>query len=200
VTRSISSSTLTFSRELAIVHTARPAPSTVSKTASATARRAHARLQADGRLGDDAERALGADEEREQVVPRPALERAAPKAHDLARAQHDLDAEHALARDPLAHAAQPPGVRREVPADRADLEARGIGRKGEAVGLGGALERAVQHARLHHRDAVARADLEDLVHLHEREHQAAICRDRAARDSAARAARDHGDAVLRRDA
>ena len=81
------------------------------------------RSQPQGRLGDHAERALGADEEALEVVAGHVLHRATAEAHGPPVGQHHLEAEDVVGGDAVLHAAQPAGVGGQVPADRADLEA-----------------------------------------------------------------------------
>ena len=57
-----------------------------------------ARPKPDGDLGDDPERALGADHEPDQVVPRDALGGPLTEPDDLAGGRDDLEREHVVAR------------------------------------------------------------------------------------------------------
>ena len=83
-------------------------------------------------LGRDAERALGADEDAEQIVAR-RVERLAAELDQLAVGQHDLEAEHVVDGEAVLEAVRAAGVLGDVAADRADLLARRIGRVVEAV-------------------------------------------------------------------
>ena len=103
--------------------TASPAAGTLSKKARSVSLGAGCGQQAQGRLGDDPERALGADEEVRQVVAHDVLGVPAAGADDLAVGEHDLEAQDVVARDAVLHAAQAAGVLGEVAADRAGLEA-----------------------------------------------------------------------------
>ena len=105
------------------------------------------RAQAQRGLGDDAERALRADEQPLEVVAGHVLDRAAAEAQRPAVGQHHLDAEHVVGGHAVLHAAQPAGVGGQVPADRADLERRRVGRVPEPVLAGGRLHLGVEQAR-----------------------------------------------------
>ena len=77
---------------------------------------------------DDAERALGADDERGEVEPGDALDGAVPEPQQAAVGEHEVDAEHGVAHDAVLRAQQAAGAGRDVAADRGDGAARGIGR------------------------------------------------------------------------
>ena len=79
------------------------------------------------RLGDDGQRAFGADEHAEQIEAG-RVERGAADLHQLAVRQHRLDAEHVVHGEAVLQAVRAAGVLGDVAADRADLLARRIGR------------------------------------------------------------------------
>ena len=81
------------------------------------------RAQRQRRLGDDAERALRADEQPGQVVAGDALDRAPSGAQHPPVGEHDLQAQHVVGGDAVLDAAQAAGVGGEVAADRAPVVA-----------------------------------------------------------------------------
>src|SRR5690606_40371145 len=135
-----------------------------------------------GRLGpqgedgadDDAQGALGADEEAGQVVAGDALGGAAAGGHPAAVGEDDVEAEHVLGGDAVLHAAQPAGGGADVAADGAGLPAGGVRRVGEAVFADGAGEGGVDDAGIDDGDPVDGADPQDAVHPGQREHEAAV--------------------------
>ncbi len=80
---------------------------------------ARLREQAQGRGGDDAERALAADEQVAQVVAGVVLAKAVQAAPELALRGHDLQPQAQLARVAEAQHLRAAGVGREIAADRA---------------------------------------------------------------------------------
>ena len=114
------------------------------------------RAQRERRLGDDAERALRADEQPGQVVAGHALDGAPPGAQHPPVGEHDLQAHHVVGGDAVLHAAQAAGVGGEVAADRAPVVAGGV-RRIEQPGAGdGVAQRLVHHARLDDGEPVGR--------------------------------------------
>ena len=77
------------------------------------------RVQSEDRGGNDAERALGADEKLLHVVSRIVLAQAAQSVPDPAVGEHDFDAENELARIAEAQHRGASGIGRQVAADRA---------------------------------------------------------------------------------
>ena len=152
-------------------------------------------LELDGHLGGDGQGPLGADEQLGQVVAARALDELAPGAQDGAVGQHHLEAEHVMARHPVAHGPHAAGVGRHVPAQRAALLARR--HRVDQTQRG---ELAVQllqcHPRLHHGDLVLGVDLHDPLHAVEGEQDAVGHRHRGAREPGPAAPGDHRDAVL----
>ncbi len=84
-------------------------------------------------LGDDAERALRADEEAGEVVAGHPLGGAVAGAHDLPAGEHDLQRLDPVGGHAVLHAAQAARVGRDVAPDRARLPRRGVGPVEEAL-------------------------------------------------------------------
>ena len=178
--------------------TASPASSVVSKSGE---QRAHACATRRTRTRDshgDPERSLRADEHAEQVR---ALV-VARERDELAVGQDDVGGKHVVDREAVLQAVRAARVLGDVAADRADLLARRIGRVVEAVGG----DRLRDSSRFvtpgSTTDArVLEVDLEHAVQPRQRDHDAVGNRQRAARETGARAARDkrHAVAVAERD-
>jgi len=117
------------------------------------------------------------------------------RAHDGAVGQDDLEAEHVVAGHAVLQAARAAGIGGDVAADRRLLERGRVGRVIPAHGAGRVAHVAGDGPRLDHRHAVAGVDLDDPVHVRQREHDAAMHRHAAAHVPDARPARDHGDVV-----
>ena len=129
----------------------------------------HERLDRLGRRHDaqqdlrhDAERPLGANEGRREVIPRPVELRAADR-HELAVGQDHLESAHVVCREAVLEAVRTAGVLRHVAADRADDLARRVGRV-EEVGRHGLRDGDVRHARLNEDTGVVEVHLEHPVH------------------------------------
>jgi hypothetical protein len=165
-----------------------------------SARETRLRQQLQRDLGDRPQRPFGAGEEPAQVVAGDVLHRAAAGADRRPVRQHDLEREDVVAGDAVLQAARAPGVLRDVPADRALLETRRIGRVEEPALLDLGLQPRVDHAGLDDRDAVDLVDLEDPVHPRDAEDDAARQRDGAAGEPAPHRARRDRDAARGRDA
>src|SRR5947207_3293356 len=114
----------------------------------------------------------------------------AAEPHDHAVRHHDFEAEDVVRGDAVLQRVRPAGVVRDVAADRARLLARGIGRV--VVALRADLPREVQvhEAGLDDGDLVVLVDLEDAIHPHERDDDAALGGEAPAGEPGARAARD----------
>ena len=152
-------------------------------------RRLGRRRQANQRLGDDAEHALGADHGAGEVVA--GVSRRAPAGpDDAAVGQDDLQTENVIRGDAVLEAMRAAGVLGDVAADGAGFLAGWIGREEEAMAerLFGQLE--VDHARLDQRGAVFAVDLEDAVHSRQADDDPALLRDRPAGETGAGAAGD----------
>ncbi len=151
-------------------------------------RRARHQLQQD--LGDDAERALGSDEQILHRVAGDVLHARAAEPRDPAVGQHDFERHHVVARDAVLQPAQPAGVLRDVAADGADAHRPGIGRIEQPVPRRRLVDRDRRDAWLRAQREVARIDVEDRVHLREAQHHAPVARHAAAAQPRARPARD----------
>ena len=149
---------------------------------------------AHGDLGDDAEQALGAGHQAEQIVAL-GIEMLAAEAHDLAVDQHDLEAEHVVGGEAVFQAMHAAGILGDVAADGAGDLARRIGRVVEALALHRLGDGEVGDAGLRHHAAIGVVDLEDAVELAEAEQDAVGERQRAARQRGAGAARHDLDAL-----
>ena len=113
----------------------------------------------------------------------------------LAAGEHDLHAQHVVARHAVANGAHAAGVGHRVAAHGRGLLAR-IRRVEQARALQRLGEFHEQNARLDRRGHVAGVHLKDLFHLFSREHHAAVDRHAAAAKARARAARGDGDVML----
>ncbi len=111
------------------------------------------RREAHGDLGDDAERALGADDGAEQVGSvRHAGRRA--ESHHLAVGKHELHGEHVVGRGAVLQRVRSAGVLTDVAADRARELAGRVGRVEEPVRLDHLRKRRVDDAGLHDGNAI----------------------------------------------
>ena len=182
--RSMSSSADGLTRPMTST-TARPAATTSANVAATVAAGAGQRTQPQRGLGDDAERALRADEEALEVVAGDVLDRGAAEAHGAAVGEDGLEAEDVVAGDAVLHAAQAAGVGGQVAADGADLERRRVRRVPEAVLPGRRLHLGVEQTGLHRRGHRVRID-PDLAHPLGRQRDAPVHRRRSARQPRAR--------------
>ena len=157
------------------------------------------RDEAQDRPGDDAQGALGADEELEQRQAGDVLDPLAPERDQRAVGEDDVEPEDVVGRHPVLHAAQAAGVRRDVAADGADLVRARVRRVPEAVLGRGPLDLDVEGSRLDDGDPGGDVDL-DRAHPLGRQDDAAVDGERPARQPGAGAARDHRDAVPARPA
>ena len=148
-----------------------------------------------GHLGDDAERALGADHQVQQAVAGAGLADGLAELDDAAVREHDREREDIVARDAVLHRAHAAGVRGDVAADRRRLLA-GIGRIHQAVREGVRREILQQDAGLDAHDEIVHVIVQDLVHSARAEHDAARERHAAADETRARAAAGDGDPVF----
>ncbi len=153
------------------------------------------RPQPERDLGDDAERALGADDQPGEVVAGDALGRLSAQPYQLAGAGDQFQAEHVIARHAVLDAADPAGVRGDVAADRRPRRAGRIRRVPEAVRGDRRPQVVVDDAGLDDGEPLGRVDAQDLVHPVEREHDTAVDGIRAARQPGARPAGDNRHAV-----
>ena len=134
-------------------------------------------------LGDDAERALAADEEPRQVVAGRRLARAPAGGDHAAVGGDDGQPDHVLAHRAVADRVGAGGARGRHPADRR-VRAR-VDREEEAGALQVGVELLARHARLHAAVEVLGVHLEHAVHPRGVERHAAV---------------DRGDVALERGA
>ncbi len=145
-------------------------------------------VQAQLDLGDDAERALGADVEPGEVVAGARFARAAAGADDPAVGRDDGEPEHVLAHRAVANGVGARRARRGHAADR--RVGAGIDREEQARALELGVELLAQHARLHAAVEVLGVDLEHAVHLRQVDAHAAVERGDVALERRADAERD----------
>jgi hypothetical protein len=157
------------------------------------------REQSQRRLRADAQQALGADEQAQQIEARLVLVRPASATHDVAVGQHNFQPQDVMARDAVFQAAWPPGVGGDVAAQTAILQAGGVGRIEQPARPRLRLEFAGQHARLDHRHEIALVDFQNAVHARHRQRDAPAHGHASADVPVTRAARRHGDLPLARE-
>ena len=107
------------------------------------------RVQAHRDLGDDAERALRADEEAREVVARGGFFRAARGLDDAPVGEHHFQRQHVLAHRAVAHRVGARGARRRHAAER--RVGAGIDREEQARVLDVLVQLLARDAGLHHR-------------------------------------------------
>ena len=151
-------------------------------------------VQADLQLGDHGERALGADEQRGQVVSRRGLGRAAAGADHAPVGQHRLEGEDVGAHLPVADRGRPGGVRRRHPTE--GRVRAGVDGEEEAVLAGRAREGAAGDSGLHGRGQIGGRELEDPVEPREVEADPGVRGDHVALQARAGAERCHRNAAL----
>ena len=157
-------------------------------------RRGRPRKQLEDRGGDDAERALGADEQLLQVVAGVVLAQAAQPVPYAPVGQHHLQPEHQLARVAVAQHVHAARVGRKVAADLAAALGRQRKRKQPIVPGSHALDLRQHAARFRGERIVERIDCADAVHPRQRNH------DLGPRAGRHRAAAQAGISTLRNDA
>ena len=149
---------------------------------------------ADGDFGDDAEHALRADDEAEQIIA-VGIEMRAAEPDDLAGHQHHFDAEHIIGGEAIFEAMHAAGIFGDIAADRAGDLRGGVGGVIKAPMLDRAGDRRIGDAGLDDGDAVVEIDLLDAVELHHRNKDAVLKRQGAAGQRGAGAARHDLDVV-----
>ena len=140
-------------------------------------------------LGDDAERALGADEQAREVVAGARLARAAAGADEAPVGRDDGEPEHVLAHRAVAHGVGARRARRGHAADRR-VGAR-VDREEQAGALQLGVELLAGDAGLHAAVEVVDVDLEHAVHPRQVDADAAVERRDVAFERRADAERDH---------
>ena len=165
--------------------------------------RGHAARQGDelqGRLDDDRQRPFAADEKLGEVIAGHPLPAAVPALDQLAGGQDGVHSEDIVARHAVLERARAARVVREVAADGAHRLRVRIGGIEEALRLDRLLQLLEDHSGLDHRNHVGARDLEDAVHLLQREDDAAPLRQGPAALPRAGAARNDRDALLASEA
>ena len=152
------------------------------------------------RADDDAERPLGADDERREVEAGHALHGAMPEAEQAPVGEHQVDAEDGIPHDSVLRAQQTAGARRDVAADGGDGAAGGIRRPPQAVLRERGVEVGVEDAGFDDGEQIVRPHLEDAVHAAHRQGDLTRAGVRAAGEAGARAARHDRRARLGGDA
>ncbi len=114
-------------------------------------------------LGDDAERALAADDNVEQARAR-RRGRAAPSEHELASRRREPQAEHDVVDAAVARRRLTGGARGDVAAERRLLVALGVVPERQAVRLEGPLDVGAAQPRLEGRETGILIDVEQLIH------------------------------------
>ena len=155
-------------------------------------------LQLERQLGDDAERPLRADEQAGEIVARGALARPPPRRDQPSVGGNRLQCQHIVLHRPVAHRI---GARR---ARRGHAAEAGIGAGIDREEQAGVAQVGVQvlarHARLDAAVEVAGIHLEDAVHAHQVDGDAARRRVDLALQRGSRAEGDHRHMVLGADA
>ena len=167
-----------------IVGTTSTASGVRKRTSRSTWPRPRQQLQDD--LREDAERALGADQQVHQVVAGDVLDALAAELDDLAGRRDDLQADDVAAGDAVLDRLAAARVLGDVAADEAGLEAHRVAGVEEAEVLDRVVDLVGDDARLDDRDQVGLVDLEDAVHPVDQEDDAAEDRDRPAGEARAR--------------
>ncbi len=143
-------------------------------------------------LGHDAERALAADDDTEEVVSR-GVSHSASELRDPSVGGDECRREHMVRREAVLQAVRSAGVLRDVAADGADLLRRGIGRVEVPERPDRLADVEVGHAGLDRDLLVVEVDVEDRAHSCETHHHPVGRRERAAGEAGARAARNERD-------
>ncbi len=135
----------------------------------------HDRHQLERRFGDHAERALATDEQMQQIVAARLLDRARSDLDQPPVGQRDLHPQHVILARAELDRADSGGVIRQHPAD-GGVRA-GIGREEQAVADEFGVQVLVADAGLHSHLKIVGVYLHDLVHLFQRQQNAAVDRD-----------------------
>ena len=149
-------------------------------------------------LGDDAEGALGPDEEILHRVAGDVFNALRSEPGDLARGQNDLDAHDVVSGNAIFQSTQAARVVRDISSYRRDLHRAGIGRIKKPEGRGRIIDRLGDDAAFTEHRKIGRVDFEDAVEMDETENDPAFDGDAAARETGARTARDDGYFLRRR--
>ena len=144
--------------------------------------------QLDDDLDHHPEQTLRTDQRGQQVVAR-IVQSAAADFQQFAVDRDQAQAEHVVYRQPVLQAVHAAGVFRHVATDRASDLGRGVGRVVQAPRGHRLADRQVAHAGLDPRELVGVIDFQDAVELGQAEQNAALVRQRAARQPGSRPAR-----------
>ena len=144
-------------------------------------------------LGEDAQRALRADHQADEVVAGNVLDELAAELDDLAGGRDDLQAGDVTAGDAVLDGLAAAGVLGDVAADVAGLQAHRIAGEEQALVGDGLVDLVGDDARLDDDHQVRRVDLEDAVHAVAQQDDAAHDRHGPAGEPAAGAARRDGN-------
>ena len=156
-----------------IAATAEPACSLVGKP-----NRTGRAQDAQGRLGDDAELALRADHQPEQVVAG-RIQGVAADVHDRAVEQHHADAQNVVGGDAVFQAMGAAGVHRDIAADGAGELRRRVGGVEEAAVANGIADGEIGDAGFDAGGAVREVDFEDAGHLADADDDRILLRNRS---------------------
>ncbi len=176
--------------------TASTACVTSANSASSVACAARLRNQPKRDLGDDRERAFGADEQLRQIVADDVLHSFRSGVNDLSAREDRLERQHVALRRPVFERAWTAGAFCDVPAERRLPEARRIRRIEQADLFDRVLQVAGDDVRLDAGEQIELIDLENAIHPLERQHDAAADGHGAAGISGARAARHERHALV----
>ena len=154
------------------------------------------RDEAQGRLDDDAQRALGADEEVTHVEPGHALRGRGSQGGERPVGEDDLQRADIVPGHTVFHAAQSARVGGDVAADRRQRHRPRVRWVGQTVRGQVVLEVLVDDAGLDGDQALGLVDGDDVLHLRHVEQDRSRHRVRPARDSRPRALRHDGHTML----
>ena len=143
--------------------------------------------QSHGDFRDERERSFGADKQAAQVVAR-SLDALAADAHNFAVGQNQFEARDVIGRHSVGQRVRAAGIFGDVSADGARFLAGRIGREIQAQMLDRAGQVEIHDSGLNNRAKIRRINFENAVHARERDHDAAVARNRSAGKSRARAA------------
>jgi hypothetical protein len=143
-------------------------------------RRLSRRKKAQRELGHHREGPLAPAQQAREVIARDVLDEASAAADHLSRGEHGLDAEHVVAGDPVLQGPQPARALGDVAADRRGGLAAGIGGEQQVLRGGSLGQLDGADSWLADRHEVVAADLLELVHARQHEHDPTVVGHRAA--------------------
>ena len=145
-------------------------------------------------LRHHAQQALGPREEADQIEAGFVFVGAPAATDNFPVRQNHSEPEHIIPRDAVFQAARTAGIRGDVPADAAVLQARGVGGIEQPLAPRGILQLPCDNTRLDHRHEVGSVYFEDALHAVEAKDDPASDRGAAAHIAIASAARRDRDA------